>query len=87
VPPCTYLDASAFRDHDPPYAVQAVEVWLWETGGQDGAPALGEVATTWHWEEMCAGQRLLGSYLWWPYESCSACLPQGLGSLLGLLLG
>ena len=79
-PPCSYLDASAFRDHDLPHTVEAVEIWLWEARGQDGAPALSEVATTRHWEETWAGQRLLGSSLWWLPESLFMCLPQGLGS-------
>lgn len=45
---CPYLDASALGDHDLPHAVEAVEVGLREAGGQDGAPALREVASTWH---------------------------------------
>lgn len=50
-PACSYLDTSAFRDHDLPHTVEAVEVGLWEARGQDGAPAFSEVATTGHWEE------------------------------------
>lgn len=76
--PCSYLDASAFGDHDLPHAVEAVEIRLREAGGQDGSPALSEVATTWHWEETWAGQRLLGSSLWWLLERLFMCLPQGL---------
>lgn len=49
--PRPYLDASTFGDHDLPHAVEAVEVGLREARGQDGAPALREVASTWHWEE------------------------------------
>ena len=49
-PPGSYLDASAFRDHDLPHTVEAVEVGLREAGGQDGAPALREVSATGHWE-------------------------------------
>lgn len=64
VPPCSYLDASAFGDHDLPHAVEAVEVRLWEAGREDGAPALSQVATTRHWEETWGGQRRLGSFLW-----------------------
>lgn len=75
---CSYLDASAFGDHDLPHAVEAVEVWLWEAGGEDGSPALSEVATTWHWEETWVGQRFLGSSLRWFHESLSMCLPRGL---------
>lgn len=78
VSPCSYLDASTFGDHDLPHAVEAVEVWLWEAGGEDGSPALSEVATTWHWEETQVGQRLLGWSLWWLHESLSVCLPRGL---------
>lgn len=78
-PPCSYLDACAFGDHDLPHTVEAVEVWLWEAGGQDGASALCQVATTWHWKETRAGQRLLGSPLWCFHRSFSMCLPQGLG--------
>ena len=46
--PCPYLDAGTFGDHDLPHAVEAVEVGLREAGGQDGASALCEVASTWH---------------------------------------
>lgn len=46
-----YLDASTFGDHDLPHAVEAVEVGLREARGQNGAPALREVASAWHWEE------------------------------------
>lgn len=49
--PRAYLDASTFGDHDLPHAVEAVEVGLREARGQDGAPALREVASAWHWEE------------------------------------
>lgn len=78
VSPCSYLDASAFGDHDLPHAVEAVEVWLREAGGEDGSPALSEVATTRHWEDTWVGQRLLGSSLWWLHESLSMHLPRGL---------
>lgn len=49
-PPGSYLDASAFWDHDLPHTVEAVEVGLGEAGGKDGAPALREVSATRHWE-------------------------------------
>jgi hypothetical protein len=49
-PPPPYLDSSAFGDRDLPHAIEAVEVGLWEARGQDGTPALCEVATTGHWE-------------------------------------
>lgn len=78
VSPCSYLDASAFRDHDLPHAVETVEVRLREAGGEDGSPALSEVATTRHWEDTWVGQRLLGSSLWWLHESFSMHLPWGL---------
>lgn len=45
MPTCPYLDASTFRDHDLPHVVEAFEVGLREAGGQDGAPALCEVAS------------------------------------------
>lgn len=82
VPPCSYLDASTFGDHDLPHAVEAVEVWLREAGRQDGTPAFSEVATTWHWEETRAGQRLLGSALWCLGPWASAGPPPGLASAM-----
>lgn len=53
--PHPYLDTSTFGDHDLPHTVEAVEVGLWEARGQDGAPALREVASTWHWEGGSSG--------------------------------
>lgn len=79
-----YLDASAFGDHDLPHAVEAVEVGLREAGGQDGTPALREVAPTRHWGRKRGSEARPACLHASPREPPQTDSPQGTPARLGL---